>query len=332
MLTKMHNLVSVIITAYNLENYLSGAIDSVIFQTYSNIEIIIVDDGSIDKTPLICDEYAKKDKRIIVIHKKNGGVSSARNAALNIAKGDYICFLDGDDALKVNYIELMINMILESKCDFVACTYVDCFTVDERNIISRQIQTTNVTTYYSQTDYLKAFLTHKCSPSSCEKIFDSRTIRNIRFREDIKINEDKYFQFQVLMNSKRIGYSNLKMYICLNRKGSVSRNNNNYRLDQIIIADCIYNEIKKSPLNSKLEYYGKYNLCLTLLYSVRTLYRKKITKVETQYYYKKLKEKYNVLKQFIFKELSFKNRLEFFLAFNCSCLYKVIIKYVLINR
>ncbi|OUQ56652.1 hypothetical protein B5E58_10530, partial [Tyzzerella sp. An114] len=89
--------ISVIVPIYNVEKYLNRCVDSIINQTYKNLEIILVDDGSPDNCGKICDEYAKKDNRIKVVHKENGGVSSARNVGLNIATGDYIGFVDGDD-------------------------------------------------------------------------------------------------------------------------------------------------------------------------------------------------------------------------------------------
>ena len=103
--------VSIIVPIYNVEKYLSKCIESILSQTYKNIEIILVDDGSPDNSPQICDEYAKKDDRIIVIHKANGGVSSARNAGIDIATGKYIGFVDPDDYIENNMYELMVNKI-----------------------------------------------------------------------------------------------------------------------------------------------------------------------------------------------------------------------------
>ena len=102
---KMDNstdIISIIIPAYNVEKYISLCLDSVIQQTYDNLNIIVVDDGSIDSTPRIIDEYAAKDKRIVAIHKKNGGLSDARNAGLERAIGNYLMFLDSDDWLEKN--------------------------------------------------------------------------------------------------------------------------------------------------------------------------------------------------------------------------------------
>ena len=101
----MNNLISVIVPVYNVEKFLVKCVDSILAQTYTNLEIIIVDDGSPDNCPAICDELAKKDSRIKVIHKENGGASSARNAGLDIAKGEYIGFVDGDDYIAKDMYE-----------------------------------------------------------------------------------------------------------------------------------------------------------------------------------------------------------------------------------
>ena len=113
-------MVSVIVPVYNVENYLSECIDSIISQTYQNIEIILVDDGSTDSSGVICDSYKSKDDRIIVIHKQNGGLSDARNVGLDIANGEYIAFVDSDDYLSKCYIEVFIDALVHGNCDVVA--------------------------------------------------------------------------------------------------------------------------------------------------------------------------------------------------------------------
>ncbi len=111
--------ISVIIPVYNVEAYLNRCIDSVLAQTHKNLQIIIVDDGSPDKCPQICDEYALKDDRITVVHKDNGGLASARNAGLAKVEGDYVFFLDSDDWLEANGLELLVRKIEEYDVDFV---------------------------------------------------------------------------------------------------------------------------------------------------------------------------------------------------------------------
>ena len=126
--------VSVIVPVYRVEKYLRRCMESILKQTYSDFEIIVVDDGSTDECPLICDEYAKKDKRITVIHKNNGGLSSARNAGLDIANGEYILFVDSDDYIKPNLLETCLNKIKETNCDSVRFGYEK---IDEKFNITR---------------------------------------------------------------------------------------------------------------------------------------------------------------------------------------------------
>ena len=119
-------LFSVIVPIYNIEKYLSRCIESVLAQTYSDYELILVDDGSPDGCPLICDEYAKKDERIKVIHKKNGGLVSARQAGIKIATGDYVFNLDGDDAILPDALESAYNIIQDTNADIVSFCYKTC--------------------------------------------------------------------------------------------------------------------------------------------------------------------------------------------------------------
>lgn len=117
-------LVSIIVPIYKVEPYLRRCVDSIVCQTYTNLEIILVDDGSPDTCPQICDEYANKDKRIVVIHKKNGGLSDARNAGLNSCKGEYISFIDSDDYVDYDFIESLIEPIKKNSYDFVIADHL----------------------------------------------------------------------------------------------------------------------------------------------------------------------------------------------------------------
>lgn len=118
-------LISIIIPVYKVEKYLDKCVESVVNQTYKNLEIILVDDGSPDGCPAMCDEWAKKDKRIKVIHKENGGVSLARNAGIDIASGDYLAFIDSDDYIDVTMYEKLIKSAGENNSDITFCRYVE---------------------------------------------------------------------------------------------------------------------------------------------------------------------------------------------------------------
>lgn len=117
----MEKCVSVIVPIYNVEPYLKRAVDSIIDQTYSRLEIILVDDGSPDSCGKICDDYAKKDNRIKVIHKANGGLSDARNAGLDIATGDYIAFVDSDDYIAEDFVKTLLAELEKHDADVSMC-------------------------------------------------------------------------------------------------------------------------------------------------------------------------------------------------------------------
>lgn len=122
-MVQMEKLVSVIVAVYNIEEYLPRCVDSILAQTYRNLEIILVDDGSKDQSGSICDSYAEKDRRIKVIHKKNGGLSDARNAGMDAASGEYIGFVDGDDWIDPNMYEMLFSALKDKRADLAVCRY-----------------------------------------------------------------------------------------------------------------------------------------------------------------------------------------------------------------
>lgn len=120
-------LISIIVPVYNVEQYLRGCLDSIINQTYKDLDIILVDDGSTDSSSRICDEYALIDKRVRVLHNTNCGVSCARNSGLEVARGEGVCFIDSDDTVERNYIECLANAWMEYECDLVICNIKDIY-------------------------------------------------------------------------------------------------------------------------------------------------------------------------------------------------------------
>ena len=121
----MFPLVSVIIPVYNVKHYIRECIDSVIHQTYSNLDIILIDDGSVDGSDSMCDYYKLKDKRIRVIHQENHGLSAARNAGLDVMLGDFVSFLDSDDSFFPDMIQKMVSGIVKTNSDIIACGYCE---------------------------------------------------------------------------------------------------------------------------------------------------------------------------------------------------------------
>lgn len=215
-------LISVVVPVYNVEKYLNRCIESIVNQTYKNLEIILVDDGSTDSSQMICDEWAEKDKRIKVIHKKNGGLSSARNAGLKVLTGKYVCFIDSDDYIEINALELMLKSIISDDYDVCICNtnLVD----NDYNIISKENYKSSI---ISGDDIIKSFLTGKVfeSISACDKLYKVSVIKNndITFNEKEKWGEDFPFNYLYFQHVKKLISIDDRLYnYLIKRNGSIT--------------------------------------------------------------------------------------------------------------
>lgn len=197
----MEQLVSIIVPIYNVEKYIKECIDSIINQTYKNLEIILVDDGSPDICPKICDEYSKKDKRIKVIHKENGGLSSARNAGLDVAKGEYVSFIDSDDVVDEKFIETLYNLCIENNCDISECD----FTRFEEEVIKSDVEP-NINVYTNKEMQLRIYSDFYIRTIIvCNKLFKKYLYDDIRFPIG-KIHEDEFTTYKI--------FHACKLHIC----------------------------------------------------------------------------------------------------------------------
>lgn len=198
----MSQLVSVVVPVYNTERYLSRCIDSIMMQEYTNIEIILVDDGSSDKSSAICDEYAQKDARIKVIHKKNGGVSSARNAGLDVAKGTYVCFVDSDDVLLQNGIGDLYRTITETQSQYATGR----ITSDPNLSCAEYPSQVSVIDLSIEPQKFLESITMPGSYSPYAKIFvlDVFNANGLRFDENLKCSEDALLVRQYLKHCQKI--------------------------------------------------------------------------------------------------------------------------------
>ena len=212
--------ISVIVPVYNVEKYLERCVESILNQTYENIEVILVDDGSPDSCPAICDEYAKKDARVKTIHKKNGGLASARNAGLDSGPiGNYVTFIDSDDWISLDYFEYCIGLLRKTKAEIaqIDYTYVNDNKVSKKNPIE------NVSVYYGK-DILQHYMvstTLTGSYSVCRCLFPMELIGNIRFREG-RNNEDIDFKYKVLSKCNVLVDSNQVKYFYFQAGNSIS--------------------------------------------------------------------------------------------------------------
>jgi len=210
-------LISVIVPIYNVEKYLNRCIDSIINQTHRNLEIILVDDGSPDNCPKICDEYAKKDNRIIVIHKKNGGLSSARNAGLDICNGEYVSFIDSDDFISNCFIEILLRVLVENKSDISECKFLKFKENEEQILLDTINEYKNVLTdtssiFDSRQMQLKLF-DFDCVNHVVvwNKIYKKDIYKGLRFPNG-KIHEDEYTTYKAFSNAKTVAIINKELY------------------------------------------------------------------------------------------------------------------------
>lgn len=248
-------LVSIIIPVYNVYNYLSKCIDSVISQTYPAIEIILVDDGSTDNSDKICDKYAKQDKRIRVIHQKNKGLSEARNVGLKYANGRYIFFVDSDDYILENTIKDMIVNQKENNADIVICNfkYMNSATKEESNVLKRSYfgwDTCTFWSYYFRSQYSFIFTI------AWNKLYKKQLFNDISFPVG-KLNEDDYLANTLFFKKLKINYVNEKLYVYRQRKNSIMHSQNN-----IDNYDGIYAIINRTKLFAQRGQYDFVRLCL----------------------------------------------------------------------
>lgn len=211
---------SIIVPVYKVEKYLPRCIDSILAQTFGDFELILIDDGSPDGCGRICDEYAQKDKRIVVIHQKNMGVSAARNAGLDIARGRYIGFVDSDDWIEPQMYEVMVDAIRENGADMAVCgvRYADedgKFTRADR--LSESV--------YSRDGLLEDVfaMPNKLGGGCCNKVFDASKTASVRFKVGMTIAEDALYLFDCFMRidgAVKIGDA---LYNVYERCGSATR-------------------------------------------------------------------------------------------------------------
>lgn len=203
--------VSVIVPVYNSEAYLPMCIESIISQTYDNIEIILVDDGSKDNSLEICKSYANIDNRIKVIHQENGGVSAARNTGMDASKGEYITFVDSDDKLLQNGIFLLVKDIEDFGADIATASKL--YITPDNKEVSRNLDNVEEITVFSGTDALKLSLNIDRRMTSCHgKLFRRQFVSDIRYVEGRKINEDFYFVFLCCLKKPILTYRNEVVY------------------------------------------------------------------------------------------------------------------------
>lgn len=250
--------VSVIVPIYNVEKYLDRCMESLLNQTLKDIEIILVDDGSPDNCPKMCDDYAKKDERVKVIHKKNAGLGYARNSGLEIAMGEYVAFVDSDDYVELNMYEKLYETAQSTRSDTVFCGFKKYFS-DGRTIQHQHTKTLLTFKNDEVTDLMLDFIAsspiYKCDWKYEMSVWHGIYTVDIIRRNDIKfiserelLSEDLPFQVRYLKESKAVAYMpDCFYYYCMNNTGSLTHAN--YSPDKLArtlkLIDYLSNETKQ---------------------------------------------------------------------------------------
>ncbi len=216
----MEPLISVIIPVYQVAAYLRNCVESVIRQSYKNLEILIVDDGSTDGSEDICEQLAKTDTRIKVIHQRNMGLSAARNTGIEAANGEYLVFVDSDDWIAGNFIKTLYCACKETESDIVQCDFWD--TIDEFENQERREETVTDIQVYSPKEFScleYALLSWKCTVT-WNKIYKYELFDKIRFPVD-RLHEDEFTTYKLVWNARKIAVISTRLYFYRKRKGSI---------------------------------------------------------------------------------------------------------------
>ena len=218
----MNELISVVVPVYNVEKYLDKCVESILGQTYKKIEIILVDDGSTDNSGIKCDEWSKKDDRISVIHKENGGLSDARNVGMNVANGVYITFVDSDDFLDLEYLEKLYNFIVEEKADIGVCNpyyYYESSRIEKRyHIVGKKI----VDDALSMT--IRLLYQKQYDTSAWGKLYRTKLFKeNKIYYPKGKLYEDIATTYKVFLKANKIAFLNQELYYYRQRDDSIMR-------------------------------------------------------------------------------------------------------------
>lgn len=274
-------LVSVIVPVYNVEQYLRRCINSIIGQTYNNLDIILVNDGSTDICPRICEEYQKKDSRIRVIHKNNQGLGYARNSGLNIAYGEYVVFVDSDDWLSKTHIENLVYTIKENHADAVFGSHIRAMSNGQEIVRPIRIKKGIYTGSALQDGILLPLIGAETGfnndvqlePSVWSNMYSMKIIRDnmLYFVNEKQIaSEDIFFNFDFIIHSSRIAVVDENGYFYFENQKSLSKNYKPNRLQRTI---NYYNEIERKLKQINLFEKGKYRLQRTYLLKIRASIR-----------------------------------------------------------
>lgn len=299
----MQPLISVIVPVYNVEKYLPLCIESLISQMYENIEIFLVNDGSSDGSLDICKAYEKKDQRISVVNKENGGVASARNMALKLAKGEFVGFIDSDDWIEADMYSRLYDNIVKYDADISQCDVV----IENEDQVSVLRAGTNISVYENNgaTRYLLCGSGDACY--TCNKLYRRELIADIFFDEEKRVGEDFLYNYVVNKKNPKLVCDNAQLYHYIRHEGSLTSHTSIQKfLDTMDMLDELYLHETDISLSESWKYQN--------VVSARNIINCLIIQDSTEHpYYKKAKKKW--LKQSM--TVLFKKGTPFNLKFKC---------------
>ena len=318
-------MISVIVPVYNIECYLKTCINLIINQTFKDFELILINDGSTDSSGTICNDFAQIDDRIKVVHKKNEGVSAARNAGLYLAKGDYIAFVDGDDEIENNYLEILYVNAKKYDADISCCGIVQVaqdkkvHTYCDNGFYNFDNAKKIITGFFDDRVVKEIFYGPYC------KIIKAEIAKQVKFRRDIHIAEDILFNFECVEIAKNICVDNQGLYKYIKRINSVTTSRfNEKRLDYIKVADILFEKVCNNyefarDVATKWVFEQKVNVC-------RLLYAHLNERAEYAAEFKKRLKECNDIKKKVWKFLSFKTKTSYVFLRSFPFVFKLIEK------
>lgn len=253
----MNPKISIIVPIYKVQKYLHKCINSILSQSFKDFELILVNDGSPDNCGEICEYYAKEDSRVKVIHKENGGLSSARNLGIDHAQSDYIAFVDSDDYIHNEMYKILYSVAIKHSSTLVICDYVEVIEGSGSNPIT--LPTNIDVENYTNSEALSQL----CSINgikyviACNKLFKKELFRNLRFKVG-KIHEDEFIAHEILFKCKKVTYCPVKLYFYLQRSDSIT--NSPVNIDKLDAIEAsrermeFFKKIKQTGLQKKTEY------------------------------------------------------------------------------
>ena len=264
---KQDILVSVIVPVYNVEAYLCRCVDSILDQTYGNLEVILVDDGAKDSSGAICDIYAERDPRVRVVHKENGGLSSARNAGIDIAQGAFLEFVDSDDWIEPDAVEYMLSLAAEQNVELVVAGRWDVS--DKTGSKKKGLCPPRREIISGEELVRRIFRWENCDSSACDKLFARRLFREVRFPHGM-VCEDVPVMYKIVLDAGRVALLDKPVYNYYHRSGSITYttvSEKNFHFSQHTAV--IYPYILKYYPQLKQE--ARYLRVRSLVYSVQSV-------------------------------------------------------------